>query len=138
MQRESSPTGLIGGGLALAITLGGLVMAWPWDPGIFLLLFVLPSLVGGAIALFRPYDPRALLLAALLVLTQAWLLLIGGFGLVYLAAVALLVHGAVRNRRLDPRERGDRRSAPRTGRPGLTRPSRESWRGRHIFVKGPG
>lgn len=81
-------------------------MAWPWDPGIFLLLFVLPSLVGGAIALFRPYDSRALLLAALLVLTQAWLLLIGGFGLVYLAAVALLVHGAVRNRRLDPRERG--------------------------------
>jgi hypothetical protein len=82
---------MVGG--ASAILTGGslLLMALPAAPVV--VVFLAPPILGGIVALLNPDNGWALGGSILLVLAGAYLILIGGAGLLYAPAVVALAYG---------------------------------------------
>jgi hypothetical protein len=91
VRKEPGVAAVVGG--SLAILTGGALLLMAFPPHPVVLLILAPSIVGGIVALLNASSRWALAGAILLVLTSAYLLLIGGAGLVYVPVVVALTNG---------------------------------------------
>jgi hypothetical protein len=86
VRKEHGVAAVVGGVSAILVGCAFLIMG----SHAVVILLVAPSILGGAVALVNSDKRWALIGALLLVLTSAYLILIGGAGLVYLPALVAL------------------------------------------------
>lgn len=96
-QRVSPLLGVLAGGIASIISVALLLVARPTDPYVGMIFGV--PLVGGLIAVLRPMNRFALIVAAIFIAFGAVQLLLGLAGLLYVPSVVMLAAGAVALRR---------------------------------------